>query len=118
LRFFIIERAFPVHPFDDGQFAVKNFCEKISVSVGRFQKSAVNAIGFLFHQIQHGIYFTLIREDFAMIGYSLFGDDLFFHDFIRLVKVEILSRFFVCDEDDYILTIPACWVLNNCPVDI
>jgi len=39
-----------------------------------------NLLRFLFHEIKHGIYFPLAVVYFAMIGNSLFGDNLFFRN--------------------------------------
>ena len=75
---FIIKRAFAVLALNHCQLAAQDLCEECTFSASRFQKPGVYALRFLLYKVAHRLYFPLICENLAVIGYSLFGLDLFF----------------------------------------
>ena len=75
--FFVVRWAFAVLPFDHLQLAAKDLGQKSSLSAGWLQKAGVDALGLRLDQITHSLDFPLGGKHLTVIGYALFGFDLF-----------------------------------------
>jgi len=58
-----------------------NLGQEVACAAGGFQKARLNLLGFLFHQVEHGIDFARAGKVPAVLSNLLFGDDLFFHEY-------------------------------------
>lgn len=50
--------------------------QEIAVTAGGLQETRVDALGFLFHHVEHGIHFARPRVYLAVVGNALFRFDL------------------------------------------
>jgi len=65
-----------VAEFNRGELAPQDLHEEIAAPARRFQKARVNALGFVFHKIEHRLYHPRRGKDFPMLGNALFGPDV------------------------------------------
>lgn len=58
--------------FNNGQLPFQDLREEVSVSAGWLQKTTVDALGLLFYEIAHCLYFTVGCEYLAVVGNTFF----------------------------------------------
>ncbi len=46
--------------------------DEVACPAGWLKKARIDPLGFVLDQIEHGVDFALIGEDFAVIGHTLF----------------------------------------------
>ncbi len=75
----IVQLAFGVASLHHPQLAPQDFHQKVTRAAGRFQEARVNPLGFLPHQVEHGVHDGRWRQHLAKIAHALFGFDVLFH---------------------------------------
>lgn len=75
---FVFQLTLAIAFFSHVQFALQNFCRKISRAARGFQKARVKILCFALDQIKHRAHFTTGGIDFAVRGDASFRDDLLF----------------------------------------
>jgi len=67
----ILQLTLAVPGFNDAQFSLQYFRQKIPRAAGRFKEPGFDPLRFLFHQIKHGVDLPPAGQNLAMIGDSL-----------------------------------------------
>lgn len=74
-----IQLAAAVFSLHDLQFAAQNLGQEVACPAGGLKEARVDPLGFLLHQIEHGIHLPLAGEHFAVIGNPFPGYNLTGH---------------------------------------
>ncbi|KWZ79816.1 hypothetical protein HMPREF3196_02163 [Bifidobacterium bifidum] len=69
---FVLQLVFPIAFADHIEFTTQYFSQKVAIAACWFEETAVDTLGLLLNQIQHGVDLTLVGKYFTVLFYTFF----------------------------------------------